>query len=220
MNVKRLTKRQNEILIAIGRLEEELGRAPTVTELARELGISRQNSREHVWTLKQLGYLNFKAQSRQSLSPALTDRARALLGGPGFAVLGSIAAGEPIHAAGNLEGYTDRLTDLLPLQEEDFLLKIDGDSMTGAGYFPGDYVVVRPGNEPLEGEIVVAFLPDEESATLKRWYRLDGDVLLIAENPAYAPLRLPVHRVEVQGVVVGHVGFRRGRRPLRDLLPE
>jgi repressor LexA len=218
--MKRLTDRQFDILKVIGGLEDELGRAPTVTELATRLGISRQNSREHVWALRELGYLTFRAQSRQSLSPALTERARALLGGPGFAVLGSIAAGEPIHAAENLEGYTNRLTDLLPLQEQDFLLKVDGDSMTGAGYFPGDYVVVRPSEEVMDGEIVVAFLPDEESATLKRLYKQDGTVLLIAENPAYAPIRLPTQQVKVQGVVVGHVGFRRGRRPLRDMLLE
>jgi repressor LexA len=216
--VKRLTRRQTDILGAIDKLTDEFGRAPTVTELAGRLGISRQNTREHVWRLRELGYLNFKAQSRQSLAPALTERARALLMSPGFAVLGSIAAGEPIYAAENLEGYTDRLADLLPLHDGDFLLRIEGDSMTGAGYLPGDYVAVRPTEEPLEGEIVVAFLPDEESATLKRWYRQDGEVLLVAENPRYPPRRVPVSEIKVQGVVVGHVGTRRHRRPLRELL--
>ncbi len=216
--MKKLTDRQLEILEAIGKLTEEFGRAPTVTELAKRLGISRQNTREHVWALKELGYLNFRAQSRQSITPALTKRAKALLETPGFAVLGSIAAGEPIYASENLEGYTDRLTDLLPLQDGDFLLKIEGDSMIGAGYLPGDYVVVRPTEEPLEGEIAVAFLPDEESATLKRWYRQDSEVLLVAENPRYPPRRVPINEIKVQGVVVGHIGTRRARRPLRELL--
>ncbi|MDQ3397095.1 MAG: transcriptional repressor LexA [Deinococcota bacterium] len=216
--MKQPTKRQLEILRAVDTLRGELHRPPTLAELAGRIAISRQNTREHVWTLKELGYLNFKAQSRQSLTPTLTDKARALLASPGFAVLGSIAAGEPIYASEYLEGYTDRLTDLLPLQGGDFLLKVEGDSMTGVGYFPGDFVVVRPAKDILEGEIVVAFLPDEGTATLKRWYRQHGEVLLVAENPDYRPIRLPLEQVDVQGVVVGHIGLRRGRRSLRKAL--
>ncbi|MBS3967923.1 MAG: hypothetical protein KGZ60_11765 [Truepera sp.] len=88
--------------------------------------------------------------------------------------------------------------------------------MIGVGYLPGDYIVVRPKVEVLDGDIVVAFLPDEESATLKRWYRQGGEVLLVAENPAYPPIRLRPDEVAVQGVVVGHIGARRARRPLRE----
>jgi repressor LexA len=217
--MRKLTTRQLEVLKATRKLRDELDRPPTVTELAQRLGISRQNTREHVWTLRERGYLNFKAQDRQALTPVLTARAEALLASPGLAVLGSIAAGEPIYASENLEGYTDRLSELLPLREGDFLLKVEGDSMVGAGYFPGDYVIVRQNKEALDGEVVVAFMPDDEAATLKRWYRQGNEVLLVAENPAYAPLRFGLEQVSVQGVVIGHVGSRRTRRPLRELLP-
>ena len=213
-----LTERQQEVLQAVAALGEALSRPPTVTELSKRIAISRQNTREHVWRLRELGYLNFKAQDRQALTPVLTPKAQALLEKPGFAVLGCIAAGQPLHAAEQVENYTDRLSDLLPLHEGDFLLKVDGDSMVGAGYLPGDYVVVHPTQDVLEGEIIVAFLPDEETATLKRYYQQGADALLVAENAAYAPLRLPVDEVTVQGVVIGHVGHRRHRKPLRDLV--
>jgi repressor LexA len=218
MSVKRLTERQLQVLKTIAQLSDELARPPTVSELGARIGVSRQNTREHVWRLREAGYVHFRVQDRQALTPVLTDKAKALLGKPGYAVLGSIAAGEPIFANENLEGYTDRLDELLALHDGDFLLRIDGDSMIGAGYWPGDYVVVRPTKEILDGEIVVAFLSDEESATLKRWYRQDGEVLLVAENPAYPPIRVPLEHVDVQGVVVGHVGHRRARRALRELL--
>ncbi|MDQ3397098.1 MAG: hypothetical protein M3511_04885 [Deinococcota bacterium] len=39
-----------------------------------------------------------------------------------------------------------------------------------------------------------------------------------AQNPDYRPIRLPLEQVDVQGVVVGHVGLRRGRRSLRKAL--
>ena len=212
-----LTERQQEVLQAVAALCESLGRPPTVTELSKRIAISRQNTREHVWRLRELGYVNFKAQDRQALTPVLTPKASALLEKPGFAVLGCIAAGQPLHAAEQVESYTDRLSDLLPLHEGDFLLKVDGDSMLGAGYVPGDYVVVHPTQEVLDGEVVVAFLPDEETATLKRFYQRGADALLVAENAAYAPIRVPLAEVTVQGVVVGHVGHRRHRKPLRDL---
>lgn len=196
-------------------LTAELHRPPSLTELAAQVGIRRQNIREHVYKLRAAGYLNFKAQHRQAISPVLTASSRALLGAPGFPVLGHIAAGQPIYAREQLESYTDRLSDLLPVQEGDFLLRVEGDSMTGAGYQPEDYVVVRPSRSAQEGDIVVAFLPNEETATLKRWQRDHDHVLLVAENPAYAPIRLALTEVEVQGVVVGHVGQRRKRRTNR-----
>lgn len=218
MNEKSLTERQQEVLCAVADLETELRRPPTVSELAKRIKISRQNTREHVWRLRERGFVNFKAQNRQALTPVLTDKARALLGHSGFAVLGSIAAGQPLHASAQLEAYTNSLSDLLSVQEGDFLLRVEGDSMLGAGYLPGDYVAVRPARHVVEGEIVVALLPEEETATLKRWYTEGNSVLLVAENPCYEPIRCALEDVSVQGVVVGHIGGRRGRKALRDLL--
>ena len=218
MTEKPLTARQQEILSAVAQLGAELSRPPTVTELAGHINISRQNTREHVWRLRERGFVNFKAQDRQALTPVLTNKARALLGHPGFAVLGSIAAGQPLHAGGQLEAYTNHISDLLAVQEGDFLLRVEGDSMIGAGYFPGDYVAVHPTSDAQEGEIVVAFLPEEETATLKRLYKDEDGVLLVAENHCYEPLRLAADKVKIQGVVVGHIGGRRDRKALRELL--
>lgn len=218
MTEKPLTQRQQEVLSAVAELETELGRPPTVTELAKRINISRQNTREHVWRLRERGYLNFKAQDRQALTPVPTDKARALLGHAGFAVLGSIAAGQPLHASEQLEAYTNIISDLLPLQEGDFLLRVEGDSMIGAGFFPGDYVAVHPTDDVAEGEIVVAFLPEEEAATLKRWYYDKDSILLVAENKCYEPIRLGPQQINIQGVVVGHIGRRRDRKALRELL--
>ena len=216
--MKELTKRQQEVLKAVAKLHDELSRPATVTEIAARIGISRQNTRTHIWNLRERGYLNFKAQDRQALTPVLTAKAETLLGGQGYAVVGSIAAGQPLHAAEHLEGYTQRLSDLLPMHEGDFLLRVDGDSMLGAGYQPGDFVIVEPKKQVLNGEIAVAFLPDEDTATLKRYYRQGNTALLLAENPADPPLRLPIEQVDIQGVVIGHIGQRRTRQPLPDAI--
>ncbi|MCA9838503.1 MAG: transcriptional repressor LexA [Trueperaceae bacterium] len=201
----------------LAKLTDDLQRPPTLSELAEHLQIARQNARNHIWRLKEKGFVHFKAQDRQALTPVLTDKAKVLLEHPGYAVLGSIAAGQPIYAEGNIESFTQNLADLFPIQAGDYLLKVVGDSMIGAGYFEDDYVIVHATKDIYDGDIVVAFLPNEESATLKRFYRKQGKALLVAENPAYEPIELPLSQVAIQGVVIGHLGYRRKRKALKDV---
>ncbi|UQN10693.1 LexA family transcriptional regulator [Deinococcus sp. QL22] len=114
-----------------------------------------------------------------------------------------------------MEGYATRLQDVLDLHEGDFLLRVRGDSMLGIGIYPGDLVVIHPTQaEPHPGEIVLVLLPDEESATLKRWHRLNGTVSLISENPAYLPMTFKAANVQIQGCLVGHIGIGRARRSI------
>ena len=63
---------------------------------------------------------------------------------------------------------------------------VRGDSMLGAGILSGDLVVVRPQQSADDGQIVVARIGDE--ATVKRLRRRNGQVLLMPENDAYAPI--------------------------------
>ena len=67
-----------------------------------------------------------------------------------------------------------------------FALRVRGDSMIGAGILSGDLVVVRPQATADNGQIVIARLDDE--ATCKRLYRRNGQVWLMPENEAYAPI--------------------------------
>ena len=67
-----------------------------------------------------------------------------------------------------------------------FALRVRGDSMIGAGILPGDKVVVRPQATADDGQIVVARIGDE--ATVKRLSRKNGQIWLLPENDAYAPI--------------------------------
>jgi len=84
-----------------------------------------------------------------------------------------------------------------------FSLRITGDSMIGAGIFPGDYVIVRQQDTAAPGNIVVALLGDE--ATVKFLRQHGHEFILEAANPGYAPIALtpqvPLHRI--LGRVVG-----------------
>ena len=94
-------------------------------------------------------------------------------------LVGRIAAGTPILAEQNIEGY-ENLADGV---QADFCLQVQGDSMIGANIHSGDIVFIRQQEEVEDGEIAAVLIDD--SATLKRFYRHDGAVELRPENPRY-----------------------------------
>jgi len=82
-----------------------------------------------------------------------------------------------------------------------FMLKVAGDSMTGAGIADGDWVVVRRQENAENGQIVVAIVAGE--ATVKTLRREPGLLQLMPQNPDYEPI--PVDELTIVGTVVGVV---------------
>ena len=81
-----------------------------------------------------------------------------------------------------------------------FAIRIAGDSMTGAGIFPGDIAVVDRAREPVNGSIVLALL--DGAFTVKRYRIKDNTVWLQAENPAFADMQMTGEQsFEVWGVI-------------------
>ncbi len=118
-------------------------------------------------------------------------------------LVGEIHAGEPILAEQNIEEYRDVPLELLHGRQDAFLLKVKGTSMNRAGYFPGDIVIVLPTQVANNGDIVVAFTPEENSATLKKFKMMDGYFLLIpqSDDPQYKPFI--GKGFKIQGRVIG-----------------
>lgn len=98
-------------------------------------------------------------------------------------ILGTIAAGAPILAEEYIEGYEYVPTDA----NVDFCLRVKGDSMINARIFDGDIVYIRKQPDVENGEIAAVII-DREEATLKRVYKIGGNVILRAENPKYKDL--------------------------------
>ena len=120
-----------------------------------------------------------------------------------------LSAGFPSPAEPCEEEALDLNAYLVRHQASTFLFTVKGDSMKGAGIAAGDKVLVDRALEARHGDIVVAAVAGEY--TLKRLHLRDGDVALLPENPAYAPIRLREGaELQVWGVVVGLV--RRYRR--------
>ena len=201
-----LTPRQRDVLLEIARLEQ-LHQAITLARIGAELKMPRQNARTYLLALRDRGLALYEAGPRQTAVIRLTEQGRTYTGTleqePGllsFPILGEVAAGEPIPAADQIEGYAARLQDVLDLREGDFLLRVRGDSMIGVGIYPGDLVAIRPtSEEPHSGEITLVTVPGDNTATLKRWQRNNGTVSLFSENPAYDPITFKVQDVQIQG---------------------
>ncbi len=81
-----------------------------------------------------------------------------------------------------------------------FAVRISGESMTGAGLFPGDVAVVDRSLTPVNGSIVLALIDGE--FTIKRYCVVDGGIVLLAENPRFMNIEISAETgLEVWGVV-------------------
>ncbi|TAH62236.1 MAG: repressor LexA [Gottschalkiaceae bacterium] len=117
-------------------------------------------------------------------------------------LLGTIAAGLPILAEENIEDYFHIDSSI----KADFALKIKGDSMLGAGIFPDDIVFIRKQNDLENGEIGAVLIEDE--ATLKKFYKAEGTIILQAENDNYKPIILKNGNVKILGKLVAVLNIR------------
>ncbi len=191
------TRRQQQVLEFIQRHVARHGVPPTVREIGAGLGLASTNAvAGHLKALVRRGSLDKVPHQSRGLRAGTTP-ARGTV-----PILGRIAAGRPIYAEENLEGALIADPFLVRDGAETFVLRVEGESMTGDGILPGDYIFVRrqPTAEP--GQIVVALIDDE--ATVKRFDPGPGRVRLLPSNPAFPPIEVTAaQRLELLGVVTG-----------------
>lgn len=173
----RTTKKQEEILQFITVFYREHGYAPSVREICASVGLRSTGSvHYHLTALREAGKIDMEpVKGRTIMLSRPPEQERRI------PVVGVVTAGYPILAQENISGF-------IPWEgEEDcFALRVQGDSMIGAGILDGDLVIVRPQSTADHGDIVVALLGDE--ATVKRLSRRNGEIWLLPENPAYEPI--------------------------------
>jgi repressor LexA len=201
--VEALGPRQKRILEFILSTVEERGYPPSVREIADAVGLASPSTvHAHLEALQSKGYIR-----KDPTKPRAIEISYAPGMGPSSSrsgtkmvpLVGRIAAGAPVQAIEDVE-------DVMPLpasvigEGTFFMLRVKGDSMTGAGIQDGDLVVVRKQDDATPGSIVAAMLEDE--ATVKTLVRDGGRTLLRAENPAYAPIEVGAEDSRILGKVV------------------
>jgi repressor LexA len=198
-----LTKRQQEIFDFIKRYSAKNGYPPTVRDIGKAVGLASSSTvHAHLANLEKLGLLRrdpTKPRAIELLDRAV-DSVRSVVRPAGVPLVGSVAAGQPILAEENIEEYVD-VPAAAGGEDGDFVLRIRGDSMIDAGILEGDFVVVRPQDVAIDGEIVVALVGEESEATVKRFFHEADHVRLQPENETMEPIRSK--DVRVLGKVVG-----------------
>jgi repressor LexA len=193
-----LTKRQKEIFDFIGKYATKYGYPPTVREIGKAVGLhSSSTVHAHLANLEKIGLLRRDPTKPRAIE-ILVDKAKKAIRPLGLPLVGQVAAGSPILAEENIEDYLE-VPDVIGGEDGDYILRVRGDSMIGAGILENDFVVVRPIESADDGEIVVAMIGDE--ATVKSFYKEPDQVRLEPANDAYEPIRSP--DVQLLGRVVG-----------------
>jgi len=195
-----LTPRQVDVIVAIRNFRHLHGYAPTMQELADQLGTSKVTIFEHVNALEKKRVLRrdrHKARSLEIIADEkLPDEDRSTK----LPLLGSIAAGSPIEAIEQREEVD--LEKLFISRNGVYVLKVRGDSMIEDHLCDGDYVIIERRETARNGEQVVALL-DTGEATLKRFYKEGSRIRLQPANSSMEPRIIDADRCRVQGVVIG-----------------
>lgn len=195
-----LSLRQTNILEFIKNQIRKKGYPPSVREIGEAVGLlSSSTVHGHLQTLEDKGYIRRDPTKPRAIeildSSSDLQAAKKVVHIP---IVGRVTAGQPILAVENIEGTFPLPADLVR-QDNDFMLRVQGESMIGAGILDGDFIIVRQQNEARNGEIVVALIGEE--ATVKRFFKERTLIRLQPENDTMEPIYS--QDVSILGKVVG-----------------
>ena len=201
-----LTNKQAMIFEFIKEQQLAKGYPPSVREICSAVGLkSTSTVHSHLNKLEKLGYIRrdpTKPRAIEILNTNSTDDVtgmnQEIIQIP---VVGQITAGEPILAEQNIEEYIP-LPSILVQGRDNFILKVKGESMIGAGILDKDYVIVDKNNHASNSQIVVALI-NGEYATVKRFFKEDRLVRLKPENEFMDSIILDERNIEIVGIVKG-----------------
>ncbi|MFJ7730300.1 transcriptional repressor LexA [Lysinibacillus sp. NPDC097231] len=199
--MKKVSKRQEDILAFIKEEVRAKGYPPSVREIGEAVGLASSSTvHGHLARLEQKGFIRrdpTKPRAIEILEPEDSIQKQSVIHVP---LVGKVTAGSPITAIENIDEYFP-LPDIYGTSEEQlFMLEIMGESMIEAGIFDGDLVIVKQKATADNGDIVVA-MTEEDEATVKRFFKEKNHFRLQPENSTMEPII--VDQVSILGQVVG-----------------
>ena len=207
---KKLSPRQQRILECIRDFMDEHHYPPTVRDIQNRCDISSTSVVDYnLHILERERYLKREpdvSRGIELLDGGVRRSRRDVVQVP---VLANIAAGDPLPIPPS-DSWREQALEVIDLptsvikgKPNVFGLRVKGLSMIDAYVADGDLVLLEPVPQPENGDMVAAWLADDNSVTLKRFY-LEGDtVRLQPENSSMEPIRVPAENVAVRGRVVG-----------------
>jgi repressor LexA len=212
-----LSEKHIRVLKFLAEYQNKFDRPPSIREICAKVGISSTSVVNYdLDQLQKRGYL--ERDERVSRGLRLTDKIKEVVEMVGdilrIPILGQIAAGLPLpdlqpgvtFLTDNEAHAVDIARSLLPSKEkgnELFALEVKGDSMIDAMINDGDIVVMKPAVEARNGEMVAVWLPENNEATLKYFFKDKDGYTLKPANPSMQPIHYPKSKqVEIKGKVV------------------
>ena len=199
MEYGKITQKQQEILDFIKSEILQKGYPPAVRDICEAVHLKSTSSvHSHLETLERNGYIRrdpTKPRAIEIMDENFYMLRHEMVNVP---LVGTVAAGQPILAAENIESYFPIPSEYVP-NADTFMLKVKGESMVNAGIFDGDQIMVQQQSTADNGDIVVALI--DEEATVKTFYKENGRYRLQPENDTMSPII--VDEVTILGKVFG-----------------
>ena len=191
----KMKKLEQEILDYIRETISAEGYSPSVRDISAALGIkSTSTVHLHLHKLEEMGYI----QKEQGKSRTI----RVENAPSGIPVVGDVAAGLPIFAEQNIDGYVDFAAGGYD-KSNLFALHVRGESMIEAGILDGDLLIVNKCNYADNGDIVVALVDNE--ATVKEFHKENNHYRLQPRNQTMEPII--VKKCDVIGKVIASMRY-------------
>lgn len=200
MSTGKISDKQQEILEYMKEQILAKGYPPSVREICTAVGLKSTSSvHSHLETLEKNGYIRrdpTKPRAIEIVDDSFQNISRREM--VNIPMLGKVAAGQPLLADDNINGYFP-----LPVEyvhnKQTFMLTVQGESMINAGIFDGDLIIVEQTSVARNGDIVVALI--EDSATVKTFYKERNYIRLQPENDSMDPII--VQDCMIMGQVIG-----------------
>ncbi len=206
--MKGLSVKQRSILEFIRNFIRDKDYPPSIRDI--QLGCDISSTSVVDYNLKALERMGHIRRDRE------VSRAIELLDGSGrrpqtiaVPIIGTIAAGEPIPvpsqdtwSAIDFDNVVEVTEDMTKGRDQVYALRVKGTSMIDALVNDGDLVIMETARSADNGDMVAAWLKNEQSATLKRIYVEDGRVRLQPANSTMQPIYTEPDNIEVQGKVL------------------
>ncbi|MGB3260219.1 transcriptional repressor LexA [Paenisporosarcina sp.] len=200
--MKKVSKRQEDILAFIKEEVRKKGYPPSVREIGEAVGLASSSTvHGHLARLESKGLIRRDPTKPRAIEILELDNVTELRPNVvNVPLVGKVTAGLPITAIENIEEFFPLPETFGTSEDNLFMLEIMGDSMIEAGILNGDYVVVKQQQTANNGDIVVAMTEDDE-ATVKRFFKEQSYFRLQPENSSMDPII--VEQVSILGKVVG-----------------
>ncbi|MBR6307213.1 MAG: transcriptional repressor LexA [Lachnospiraceae bacterium] len=181
-----ISDKQKEILEYMKQVVLSKGYPPSVREICEAVKLKSTSSVfAHLERLEMNGYIRRDSTKPRAIEICDESFQSVRTETASIPIVGSVAAGQPLLAEQNIDGYFPIPADRLP-RKDAFMLKVKGKSMINIGIMDGDYVLIESCNDARNGDVVVALIDD--SATVKTFYKEDNHIRLQPENDSMAPI--------------------------------